>query len=100
MSDVGSGPMTREQVDALVAEMLAGAVEAGECVAQETMGDGERERLAAMPEAFHDLRARVGLILERTCWAMTVLMLDDQDRLAECDRADLVAEALFIRSGV
>lgn len=89
--------LTREQVDSHVDEILAFARAAGQRIAAANRAAGHERQVDLPPEVW-DAKARGSLMIEAELRATIILGLDDQDRLAPCDRDDLVAEALMMRA--
>lgn len=95
---LAEGPLTREQIDTFASEMMTWARERGREAARLTR-DPDAPPPQLPPEAW-DAKTRAGLSLEAGFRSALILSLDDQDRLADCDRSDLVAEALMTRLDV
>ncbi|WP_217924972.1 hypothetical protein [Miltoncostaea oceani] len=98
MAEITRPKMTREQVDAAHRELMERMRAAGRAIGEKTVSAEQRQALEDRPAEFHDMRVRVSLMIDRAAWAEYVLMLDGCDALADCDRSDLVAEAIFLKA--
>lgn len=89
------GPMSREQIDCLLADMSRRLQSLGRAAQDAAIANGASVR-EDVSVAHRDMKERMSLELNAQLRATMIIALANAGKLSECDRDALVAEALFI----